>query len=93
MSTWLDAMEAEGSLVFDQDRYSHEVRTELTSMSAATIDRYLAPPERKTHYEARAAPVRATCSGTRSASAKPAMKWKPNQGSSKSTPSLTAAPP
>ncbi|MFZ2164208.1 MAG: DDE-type integrase/transposase/recombinase [Propionibacteriaceae bacterium] len=47
MSTWLDAMEAEGSLVFDQDRYSHEVRTELTSMSAATIDRYLAPARAK----------------------------------------------
>ena len=41
MSDWLDAMEAEGSLMPDQDRYSIEVRAELEAMSAATIDRYL----------------------------------------------------
>lgn len=41
ISDWLDAMEAEGSLVAGQDRYSAEVRAELESMSAATIDRYL----------------------------------------------------
>lgn len=43
MTDWLDAMETEGSLVSGQDRYSAEVRAELESMSAATIDRYLAP--------------------------------------------------
>ena len=43
MADWLDAMEAEGSLVAGQDRYSPQVRAELVIMSAATIDRYLAP--------------------------------------------------
>ncbi|NNG18084.1 transposase family protein [Naumannella sp. ID2617S] len=43
MPDWLDAMEAEGSLIEGQDRYSTPVRAELISMSAATIDRYLAP--------------------------------------------------
>ena len=43
MKGWLDLMEAEGSLVFGQDRYSSKVRAELLAMSAATIDRYLAP--------------------------------------------------
>lgn len=43
MTGWLDAMEAEGSLVVGRDRYSVEVRGELEAMSAATIDRYLAP--------------------------------------------------
>ncbi|MFW6598809.1 integrase catalytic domain-containing protein [Propionibacteriaceae bacterium Y2011] len=43
MPDWLDAMEAEGSLVLGADRYDREVRAELESMSAATMDRYLAP--------------------------------------------------
>ena len=43
MAGWLQAMEAEGSLVDGEDRYSTEVRAELLDMSAATIDRYLAP--------------------------------------------------
>lgn len=47
MGDWLDAMEAEGSLVPGRDRYSHEVRDELEAMSAATIDRYLAPARAK----------------------------------------------
>ena len=47
MADWLDAMEAEGSLVPGVDRYSLEVRTELEAMSPATIDRYLAPARAK----------------------------------------------
>lgn len=47
MSDWLDAMEAEGSLTPGQGRYSREVRSELEQMSAATIDRYLAPARTK----------------------------------------------
>lgn len=47
MSDLIDAMEAEGELVPCQDRYSAEVRAELESMSAATIDRYLAPARAK----------------------------------------------
>ncbi|MBN6778032.1 transposase family protein [Pseudoclavibacter alba] len=43
MASWLQAMETEGSLVEDQGRYNAEVRAELLAMSAATIDRYLAP--------------------------------------------------
>lgn len=43
MTQWLDQMEAEGSLVLGHDRYSTHVRDELVAMSAATIDRYLAP--------------------------------------------------
>ena len=47
MTHWLDALEAEGELVNGTDRYSPEVRTELISMSAATIDRYLTPARAK----------------------------------------------
>lgn len=43
MSEWITAMEAAGDLIPGQGRYSTEVRAELLSMSAATIDRYLAP--------------------------------------------------
>lgn len=47
MADWLDAMEAEGALVAGVDRYSPQVRAELEAMSAATIDRYLAPARAK----------------------------------------------
>lgn len=47
MSGWLDALEAEGNLVAGQGRYSPTVRAELEAMSAATIDRYLAPARAK----------------------------------------------
>ena len=43
MADWLDQMEAEGALRPGEDRYSATVRAELLDMSAATIDRYLAP--------------------------------------------------
>lgn len=44
---WLDALEAEGELVIGHDRYDASVRAELEAMSAATIDRYLAPARAK----------------------------------------------
>lgn len=47
MTDWLDSMEAEGALVAGEDRYSPKVRAELEAMSAATIDRYLAPARAK----------------------------------------------
>lgn len=47
MADWIESMEAEGSLVPGEDRYDAQVRTELLSMSAATIDRYLAPARAK----------------------------------------------
>lgn len=47
MTDWLDAMETEGALVNGQDRYSPDVRAELEQISAATIDRYLAPARAK----------------------------------------------
>lgn len=43
MKTQLDGLERHGELVFGQGRYSPAVRAELLSMSAASIDRYLAP--------------------------------------------------
>lgn len=43
MRTQLDALERHGELVFGVDRYSPVVREQLLAMSAATIDRYLAP--------------------------------------------------
>ena len=43
MRTQLDGLERHGELVFGAARYSLQVREELLSMSAATIDRYLAP--------------------------------------------------
>ena len=43
MRTQLDGLERHGELVFGEGRYSPVVRAELLSMSAASIDRYLAP--------------------------------------------------
>ncbi len=47
MRTQLDALERHGELTPGQDRYCAEVRAELLAMSAATIDRYLAPARAK----------------------------------------------
>ena len=41
------ALERHGELVYGRDRYSPAVRAELLAMSAATIDRYLAPAKAK----------------------------------------------
>jgi hypothetical protein len=43
MRTQLDGLERHGELVFGTGRYSPVVRAELLAMSAASIDRYLAP--------------------------------------------------
>lgn len=43
MAEWLDSMERAGGLIPCRNGYSPEVREELLQMSAATIDRYLAP--------------------------------------------------
>ncbi|WP_235681272.1 integrase catalytic domain-containing protein [Tomitella gaofuii] len=43
MPTLLDSLERHGELVAGKRRYSRAVRAELEQMSAATIDRYLAP--------------------------------------------------
>ena len=43
MTSLLEALERHGELVPGKMRYSPEVRAELEAMSAATIDRYLAP--------------------------------------------------
>jgi hypothetical protein len=43
MRTHVDGLERHGELVRGQDRYSPAVRAELLAMSAASIDRYLAP--------------------------------------------------
>jgi len=48
MGLMLDAMERHGELTPGLDRYSPAVRAELESMSAATIDRYLAPTKKGT---------------------------------------------
>lgn len=47
MALQLDALERHGELDNGVDRYSPAVRTELLAMSAATIDRYLAPTKAK----------------------------------------------
>src|SRR5699024_4229257 len=47
MALQLDLLEAHGELVGGAGRYSAEVRAELLDMSAATIDRYLAPTPAK----------------------------------------------
>lgn len=47
MRVHLDALERHGELVEGVDRYSGAVRVELLSMSAASIDRYLAPARAK----------------------------------------------
>jgi hypothetical protein len=43
MRAQLDGLERHGELVFGEARYSPVVRAELLAMSAASIDRYLAP--------------------------------------------------
>ncbi len=48
MRLTLDLLEAHGECVIDRADYSTHVRQELLSMSAATMDRYLAPARRKT---------------------------------------------
>lgn len=47
MRLQLDGLERHGELVDGRDRYSPSVREELLSMSAASIDRYLAPARAK----------------------------------------------
>lgn len=47
MTILLDALERHGELVPGKARYSAGVRAELETMSAATIDRYLAPARAK----------------------------------------------
>lgn len=47
MALQLDGLERHGELEFGRDRYSPDVREELLEMSAATIDRYLAPTKAK----------------------------------------------
>ncbi len=47
MRVQLDGLERHGELVFGRDRYSPVVREELLAMSAATLDRYLAPAKAK----------------------------------------------
>jgi len=47
MRTQLDGLERHGELVPGRGRYSAEVRAELLAMSAASIDRYLAPAKAK----------------------------------------------
>ncbi len=47
MRLQLDGLERHDELAFGRDRYSPAVRAELLEMSAATIDRYLAPAKAK----------------------------------------------
>jgi len=47
MALQLDGLERHGELAFGRDRYSPAVRAELLAMSAASIDRYLAPAKAK----------------------------------------------
>ena len=47
MRVQLDGLERHGELTYGQDRYCPEVRAELLGMSAASIDRYLAPAKAK----------------------------------------------
>ncbi|QCP05611.1 DDE-type integrase/transposase/recombinase [Brevibacterium sp. CS2] len=47
MGEWIEAMERHGALLDGEDRYCPSVRAELLAMSAATIDRYLAPTRAK----------------------------------------------
>lgn len=47
MRLQLDGLQRHGELVDGQDRYSPSVRDELLSMSAASMDRYLAPAKAK----------------------------------------------
>jgi transposase InsO family protein len=47
MALQLDGLQRHDELAFGRDRYSPAVREELLKMSAATIDRYLAPAKAK----------------------------------------------
>jgi hypothetical protein len=54
MRLQLDGLERHGELVFGRGRYSPAVRGELLAMSAATIDRYLAPAKAKDQLKGKA---------------------------------------
>lgn len=51
MAIQLDGLERHSEFVFGRDRYSPAVREQLLAMSAATIDRYLAPAKAKDHIK------------------------------------------
>ena len=94
MRTQLDGLERHGELVDGVGRYSTAVRDELLAMSAprrstATCGQQR-PPTRSRASRPRN-PRR--CCGPRSRSVRPATRWSPSRGSSKATPSRTAARP
>ncbi len=91
MALQLDGLERHGELEFGRDRYSPDVREELLEMSAATIDRYLAPTKAKDQIAVyrRRNPHR--CYAIRSRSVRQEMKWQTNPVSSRATRSRIAA--
>src|SRR6201997_3385965 len=75
MRLQLDGLERHDELAFGRDRYGPAVREELLEMSAATIDRYLAPAKAKDQISGvyrRRNPHR--CCGIRSRSVRQAMR-------------------
>ena len=80
MAIQLDGLERHGELVFGRDRYSPEVRAELLSMSAASIDRYLAPAKATDQIAARPPRNPRRCCVPRSRSARPVTRSRPTPG-------------
>ena len=92
MPLQLDALERHGELLHGAERYSPSVREELVAMSAASIDRYLAPAKAKDQLRGiattKASPLLRSSITIRKAGDE--VEAKP-PGSSKATRSRTAA--
>ncbi len=80
MRMTLDLLESHGECVVDRAGYSTQVRGELLSMSAATMDRYLEPARRKTRCEGSPQQQRGHYCATRSRFVGPGMRWKGSRG-------------
>lgn len=87
----LDGLERHGELVVGKARYSAEVKGELLAMSAATIDRYLKPARDKDTLHGLSATRPSPLMRTSITVRKAGDEVGTSRGSSRETPSLTAA--
>ncbi|MGD7706172.1 hypothetical protein [Microlunatus sp. Y2014] len=90
MQLQLDGLERHGELVEGCDRYTPGVRAELLAMSAASIDRYLAPAKATDQIRGVATTKPSPCCEVRSRSGGPVTRSRPSPGSSRVTRSHTA---
>lgn len=93
MRIQLDGLEQHGELVDGIDRYSPRVRAELLAMSAASIDRYLAPARASDAMTGKTTTKPGPLLRSSITVRKAGDEVEQAPGSSKATPSPTAARP